>query len=414
MAMFGLRFGVLGCAVGALILSAGAAEVSKGDPSIFKSNKSLWGEQTVYEATTFDTTTGVKAIAIEGDAFKNVRKTRVFAYWGLPEGASADHKVPAIVLVHGGGGSAIASWVDLWRKRGYAAISMDTCGAVPTYEKALGGRLRSKYAGPSGPYLFWESADKLKDQWPYHAVAAVIRCHSFLRSRPEIDAARIGITGISWGGFLTAATIGVDDRFAFAAPIYGSGYLIERSAMKQQLEAYGEKGPLWAALWDPSNYLPHATKPVLCAVGANDIHFALDSFQRSYDLVKGPLQRAIRPAMSHDHPPAGDPAEITAFANHICFGAPALPKITGKVAAGKMTAEWKAFGRTIKKVSLCSTDQPMSDWPKQKFVEKSVAFTGDKVVCAVPATAKLFWINITTDDGLVASTRYFTQEELGK
>ena len=51
---------------------------------------------------------GVEPIFIEGEPLKG-KPTRVFAWWGLPEGASADRKVPAMVLVHGGGGTAFAS-----------------------------------------------------------------------------------------------------------------------------------------------------------------------------------------------------------------------------------------------------------------------------------------------------------------
>ena len=44
----------------------------------------------------------VKAIFYEGLPFKG-KQTRVFAWYGIPE-AEKGEKVPAIVLVHGGGG----------------------------------------------------------------------------------------------------------------------------------------------------------------------------------------------------------------------------------------------------------------------------------------------------------------------
>jgi dipeptidyl aminopeptidase/acylaminoacyl peptidase len=52
------------------------------------------------------------------------KPTRVFAWLGIPEGASADNPVPAIVLVQGGGGTAFKNWVRMWNERGYAAISI--------------------------------------------------------------------------------------------------------------------------------------------------------------------------------------------------------------------------------------------------------------------------------------------------
>ena len=79
-----------------------------------------------------------------------------------------------------------------------------------------------------------------KDQWTYHAVAAVIRGHSLLRSFPEVDAEQIGVTGVSWGGYLTCIVDGVDSRFKFAVPVYGCGYLYENSRWLGEFKAMGE------------------------------------------------------------------------------------------------------------------------------------------------------------------------------
>ena len=45
----------------------------------------------------------------------------MFASYGIPENANKDNPVPAIVLVHGGGGTASSSWVKTWVEKGYAA-----------------------------------------------------------------------------------------------------------------------------------------------------------------------------------------------------------------------------------------------------------------------------------------------------
>jgi dipeptidyl aminopeptidase/acylaminoacyl peptidase len=58
-------------------------------------------------------------------------------------------------------------------------------------------------SGPTGWGGFSQIDEPIKDQWPYHAVSAVILSHNFLRSLPQIDKKKIGITGISWGGYLS-------------------------------------------------------------------------------------------------------------------------------------------------------------------------------------------------------------------
>lgn len=82
----------------------------------------------------------IQAITYDGAPI-NGSKTKVFAYIGFPNGASPSANVPAVVLVHGGGGHAYAEWVKIWYDRGYAAIAMDTTGYfLSPAGKGLAGR----------------------------------------------------------------------------------------------------------------------------------------------------------------------------------------------------------------------------------------------------------------------------------
>ena len=85
--------------------------------------------------------------------------------------------------------------------------------------------------GPPGwDAAFGQVEEPLTDQWPHQAVSAIVLAHSLLRTFPEVDAGRIGLTGISWGGYLTCLTAGVDPRFRLAVPVYGCGNLADDSA----------------------------------------------------------------------------------------------------------------------------------------------------------------------------------------
>ena len=214
------------------------------------------------------------------------KPTRVFAWLGLPPARSG--KVPGVVLVHGGGGTAFKEWVQKWNEQGFAAISLAVEGQ--TDERIPGappGAQWQRHAapGPARTGTYGDSSAPLADQWMYHAVADVVLAHSLLRSRPEVDATRVGVCGISWGGVITATVVGIDSRFAFGIPIYGCGGL-DRAA-DHYVRALRDN-PLYREVWEPLLRLPRATMPLLWLTGPRDAHFPLDVQQASYRAAPGP------------------------------------------------------------------------------------------------------------------------------
>ena len=106
-----------------------------------------------------------------------------------------------------------------------------------------------------------------------------------------VDKDRIGITGISWGGYLTCIVAGIDHELKVAVPVYGCGFLAENSAW-QQSGIFDRMSPEMRARWienfDPSRYLAGVRCPVLFVNGTNDGAYPLDSYQKSYQLVTSP------------------------------------------------------------------------------------------------------------------------------
>ena len=169
----------------------------------------------------------VKAIRFtglpEGD-----RETLIFAYIGFPDNASAASPVPGMVLVHGGAGHAYAEWVQYWVDNGFAAISFDGfgqsyTGADHTYDASMDFW---KPDPVSQPVMdgFASVGKPFAEQGFTYYVADVILANTILRSDPRVIPAQIGLTGISWGGIASSVAVGYDDRFAFAAPVYGCGF----------------------------------------------------------------------------------------------------------------------------------------------------------------------------------------------
>jgi len=356
-------------------------------------------------------TNGVTATFYEGEPYQG-KPTRVFAYYGLPA-HEPGKRVPGIVLIHGGGGSAFIRWVKLWNSRGYAAISMDTCGAISgnAYGQEQKGHKRHAWSGPAGWGGFDKTSDPIQDQWTYHAVAAAVRGHSLLRSFPDVDVDRIGVTGISWGGYLTCIVAGVDDRFKFAVPVYGCGFLGDNSTWLANFKSMGsENARKWLELWDPSAYLPLAKMPFLWVDGSNDFAYPMDSLQKSYRSLKVPYTLCIRLRMPHGHGAAGEnPQEIYAFAEHAVNNGAALPAITAVKREGrKVTATFSSGPATIVRAELnytCDT----GNWKERKWeavatpVCDSCAGT---VQAEIPEKATVYYVNLFTDKDLVISTEH--------
>ncbi len=113
----------------------------------------------------------------------------------------------------------------------------------------------------------------------YHAVADTIRARLLLASFPEVDPAKIGVMGISWGGVVTATVMGIDPRFAFAIPTYGCGFLAEA---ENQYGVALATNAVYRQVWEPGTWLSGALMPALWLTGLHDAHFPLDIQRKSY------------------------------------------------------------------------------------------------------------------------------------
>lgn len=386
---------------------AAPARAARPDPVVPWDVQALYKAPAVHPAEGFDAK-GVRAVFYDSVPLAG-KPTRVFAYIGLPEKIQPGQKVPAMVCVHGGGGTAFDEWVRVWAARGYAAIAMDTSGGVPKKAKEGKGWARHDHSGPGG----WGGFDQLdrpvQDQWSYHAVAAVILGHSLLRSLPEVDAERTGLTGISWGGYLTCMVSGLDSRFKLAIPVYGCGFLDEDSAWVAQFPHMGtEKAQRWLAAFDPSSHLPKAKMPMLWVTGTNDFAYPFGSLQKSYRLPTGLRALCIRVRFAHGHGIGWKPDEIYAFADHVLCGKRDLPRITGQGRDGQKV--WASFRSPVpaEKAELNFTKDPGPKWQKRLWetIPARIDAATGRVEADLPKDAAVYYFNVFDKDKLCASSEH--------
>lgn len=135
----------------------------------------------------------------------------------------------AVIVAHGTGGSkeSVLPLLLTLAARGFVAVAIDARHHGPRAGGADAGSggyvaaILAKFKGASGyPFL-------------YDTVWDLMRTLDYLEQRPDIDARRIGLLGISKGGMETYLTAAVDPRIAAAVPVLGVqsfAYALEHEA----------------------------------------------------------------------------------------------------------------------------------------------------------------------------------------
>lgn len=329
--------------------------------------------------------------------------TRVFAYYASPTTIRAKDtldRYPAVVLVHGGGGKAFKEWAKLWAERGYAAIAMDLGGCGPDRKLLPDG-------GPnqSDTVKFGAIDQVPENQWTYHSVANVILAHSLIRTFKEVDAKRTAVTGISWGGYLTCIIAGLDSRFKAAVPVYGCGFLHENSFwLNNFAKMTTEQKDKWVKLWDPSRYIGSAAMPVFFINGTNDFAYPLDSYAKTYGLVKSECDFRITVNMPHGHRPGWAPQEIGMFIDHHLNGITPLPTIVNPHLDNGQVQATVRSETPLDSAQLHYTagTEPINelDW-----VSISASLEGNQIVSpALPNDATIWFLTVKDDRSAIMSS----------
>lgn len=385
-------------------------------------------KSTVPAVTWLSTDQPIRSLTYAGEKV-NGNETEVFAFYASPatigqvkEGA----KFPGIVLIHGGGGTAFAEWVNLWAKRGYAAIAMDLSGsrpADPVFDektkafKSHNTKERTRLPKGGLNHSHKEKFDSIggdtSDDWPFHAAASVMRAHSLLRSFPEVDAERTAVTGISWGGYTTCLAASLDDRFKAAVPVYGCGFLHEgESVQKPSIDKLEDRKAEWVKQYDPGSLLPRCEVPIFFVNGTNDIHYVLDSYMKSYNVVPGEKHIRIKPMMPHGHQSGWAPKEIGLFVDSKCInGANPLPVVGKPVLSGDSVEVAVSYpGGKLKSAKLnYTTDGGIRS--KRKWESLDAEITAEGVTAPKPPTEANTWFITVTDDrdAMVSSEAIFSE-----
>jgi dienelactone hydrolase len=290
------------------------------------------------------------------------------------------------------------------------ALAMDLAGHGPDGKRLPDG-------GPDqddeGKFRDFNDA-QARRMWTYHAVAAVLHGHALLAARDDVIASRIGVTGISWGGYLTCIIAGIDDALKVAVPVYGCGFLEDNSAWLPRFKTMiPEQRKRWVSFFDPSRYLAGVRCPILFVNGTNDFAYPLDSYQRSYRLV--PVRQrtlCVTVRMPHGHYEGWAPQEIGLFVDSCVKGGKPLAELGAlTIAKGQISVPVRSATVPLVSAKLHYTTDTGA-WQNRNWKTVDAKVCQSQIQAKLPADRPLVAFLTATDErGAVVSSEH---AELGR
>ncbi len=237
-----------------------------------------------------------------------------------------------------------------------------------------------------------DTTNHYESQWMYHAIAQVIHANTLLRSDPRVDSSKIGISGISWGATVTSLAIGYDNRFAFAIPIYGSGYLTESHTVFADVFSKGNASELWLA----EDRFAFADMPVLWLCRNNDHAFSLNTNVLSYEAtVKNneDTRLAAISGWSHSHAAGWSRPESYVFADSICKDGALTPTVL--IENGTATVENPgSVTITGAKIYYLTAEYGYTNGTAPSWLTASATITDGVITTAVPDGARAYYYEV--------------------
>lgn len=239
----------------------------------------------------------IRSLRYTGSDWKG-EPQRVFALYAHPEG---NGPFPAVLQIHGGGQTCYPSNVAYFVKHGYACLSFDWSGPrdqrpieeITNWHKDFA----TSIMGPD---------DQIPGQnLVFHAVLAAIRGIDVLAAQPEVDKDRIGVQGISWGGYITWLVNGLDPRVKSAVPTYGVGGLVEQWSDIARSMKRGSPNlvKIWKANYEPEVFASQQHGAVCFLNATNDFFGQLPQAEERLAQLTIDHRRSYSPNRMHSLAP---------------------------------------------------------------------------------------------------------------
>ena len=232
------------------------------------------------------------------------RRCKAYVEALIPEGAS----IPGVIHCPGGGQTIDYQDLRFWADQGYASASFDwqieAAGRPPDRTSIWPEEVNAQ----SLPH------DGVENCIMPIAIEAGRSTLTWLADFDTVDPERLGVGGISWGGYMTWLIGAHDSRPKALMPVYGSG------VFGQIGPAHSRDNPpqldlLWKNNWDPQALAPKQHAPACYLSASNDFFGNLEEADELLSKIKVPTRASYLPNCDHSLGPT-EGALAAAWMNH--------------------------------------------------------------------------------------------------
>jgi len=243
-------------------------------------------------------------VTVRRVVFRSRDNGEIFAVIATPK-SPGQH--PGMLVLHGGGGSAEVEKALAWAERGYVAVAPDLPGiASPQKLTDTKGRWNKLKYGEGR----WAASPDASASVIFDAVLAAMKSLYLLRAQPDVDAKRIGVVGISWGGYMTTMVCGLaGDQVRAGFAVYGCGFYDLTAQLNGPKSTLGgmpvEERERWLAQLDAGRRAPGMKAAYFVAGAANDFFYWPRAVQATLDAIPGEKNHLFAPNANHKAPLPG-------------------------------------------------------------------------------------------------------------
>lgn len=248
----------------------------------------------------------------------------VFAIIARPAGAGPH---PGLLWLHGGWGCADESAAVRYAKAGYVTIAPDLPGiADPGKCPHSAGPWAKRFSKRPWSVIPDPAADQTFD-----AVVAALQSFDLLAAQPGVDAQRIGVSGISMGGYTTTMVAGLlGKRVRAAYSKFGCGFYELGSEWSAGLANLpDDRREAWLRHFDAGRRAPGITAPYFIAAAVRDHFFWPPAVNATLRAVPAGANQAYAHVITHrlEGIPGEGGLDLLYFAHHLKGEGQPFPRV---------------------------------------------------------------------------------------